>query len=98
MNSVDTLNYSKPYGHGQQLINGLQFSSRLKKSFLPCLKEIWGLEPTLTYFFTEIAALYVDISQLACRNEGPPVQARAWIRLISIHKTLLLLPFASLMD
>lgn len=81
-------NYSKPYGHGQQLINGLQFFSRPKKSSLPCFREIWGLDLlTLTYFiFTRnCSCIYIDISHLACTNKGHQFRLEpGWSSSVSI--------------
>lgn len=68
-------NYSKPYGHGEQLINGLQFL-RLKKIIF----ALFGgtLECWASPHLTETAASNIDISWLACRNEGPSIQAGPW--------------------
>lgn len=91
-------NYSKPYGHGKQLINGLQFLSRLKNHLCLAWEKSGALsQPSLVLFLTEVAALYVDTSRLACWNEVPSLQAGALIRLISFHPRLSVLPSASLM-
>lgn len=89
-------NYSKPYGHGKQLMNGIQFS-RLKKNHLCCAWEKFGAWSWPLLILTEITAFYVDISWLAGKDEGPSIQAAALMSLIRFHKRLSSLPSASLM-
>lgn len=76
-------NYSKSYGHGKQLINGLWFFFQAQKSSLPCWGAIWGLGPTLPYFVFNRNCSFICRHFMTCRrNKGPYIQVGAFRRLI----------------